>query len=165
MDQATLSTLTGWDWYVLLVTAGSVLFGLWRGLVRTVFGVGAWLVALVATPLAGPTLVEATGMQANPWVVFVVMFVALIVLVKMLGRLIARGLGKAGLGGADRGLGAVLGVLRALALILVVAVGAHVLKFDQSPAWREAHARPLLDALVQWAEPYLPRRISGIRET
>lgn len=164
MDGLSLATLTGWDWFVILVTAGSVVLGALRGLIRTVFGVGAWVVALIGAPLSAPMLIEVTGMQAYPWVVLAVLFFVLLVVVKILGNLLARALGKAGFGTADRSLGALLGVARALLLVLLVAVGAHALKLDQTVAWRASHSRPLLDALVQWASPYLPQRISGIRE-
>ena len=160
-----LSTLTGWDWIVILVMLGSVVAGLWRGLVRTVFGFAAWVVALVGAPLAAPAAIDATGMQAHPWVVLALLFLAFFVVVKLMGSLLARLLGKIGLGGADRGLGALLGAARAVLLLLLVAVAARAMKLDESASWRDAHARPLLDALVRLAEPYLPQRISGIRET
>lgn len=160
-----MSSLTGWDWFVVLVMLGSIAVGLWRGLIRTVFGLGAWVVGLVGAPLAAPAAIEATGMQAHPWVVLVVMFVALFVTIRLMGSMVARLLGKIGLGGADRGLGALLGAARAVLLLLVVAVAARALKLDETASWREAHSRPLLDALVHLAEPYLPQRIGGVRET
>lgn len=165
MDGVSLSSLTGWDWFVLLVAVLSVAGGLWRGMIRTVFGIGAWVVALVGAPLAAPVVIDATGMQSQPWVVLVALFVVLLVVVKIVGNLIARAIGKAGLGGADRAFGAVLGVARALLILLVVAVAAHALKLDQSPSWRASLSRPLLDAMVDWAAPYLPQRIGGIRQT
>lgn len=165
MGAVSLSTLTGWDWFVILLCVFSVALGVWRGMIRTVFGIGAWVVALVGAPLAAPAVIDATAMQAHPWVVLIVLFVMLMVVVRIVGNLLARALDKAGLGGADRGLGALLGVARALLLLLVVAVAAHALGLDQSRSWRVSYSRPLLDALVHWVEPYLPERVSGIRQT
>ena len=45
--------LTGWDWFVLMVVGLSMLFGLIRGLIKTVFALAAWGVAIVATPITG----------------------------------------------------------------------------------------------------------------
>ncbi len=73
--------------------------------------------------------------------------------------------GKLGLGGADRGLGAMLGAARALVLIALVVVAARALDLHRGPAWNRSVARPLLDAIVQLAEPYLPTRVTGVRET
>lgn len=165
MDIPSLSTLTGWDWFVLIVFALSVLLGVLRGLVRTVFGLAAWVVALLGAPLLAPAAIEAAGMQAHPWVMLVLLFLALFLLVRLLGGLLARGLGRIGLGGADRGLGAVLGAARAVLLILIAAVAARSLDLDQTPSWRDARSRPLLEGLVHWVQPYLPQRQGVTRET
>ncbi|MFO0459874.1 MAG: CvpA family protein, partial [Burkholderiales bacterium] len=51
-----LDTVTGWDWFVAIVLLLSVGIGALRGLVRTVFALGAWVVALLGVPIAGPPL-------------------------------------------------------------------------------------------------------------
>ena len=50
-------------------------------------------------------------------------------------------------------------------VIVLAATAAHAMQLDQRHAWREAHTRPLLDAIVTWVQPYLPERMSGIRRT
>ncbi len=165
MSGLTLAAFTGWDWFVLIVFLLSVVLGIWRGLVRTVFGLVAWIAALVGAPMFAPPVIETTGLDAHPWVAVVLLFVAILVAVRLLGGLTAGLLGKVGLGGADRGLGGVLGAARALVLILVAAVAARSLEMDQTSAWRNALSRPLLEALVQWVEPHLPQRHGDIRET
>lgn len=165
MTDISLSSLTGWDWFILIVAAGSILLGILRGLVRTVFGLAAWVIALLGTPLAAPAAVQASAMEQQPWVVFVLLFLALFVVVRLSGALLARAIGKLGLGGADRSLGALLGGVRALALIALVAVVARSFDLHKGAAWRTALSRPLLDAIVLWAEPYLPSRVSGVRQT
>ncbi len=165
MTDISLSSLTGWDWFILIVAAGSILLGILRGLVRTVFGLAAWVIALLGTPLAAPAAVQASAMEQQPWVVFVLLFIALFVVVRLSGALLARAIGKLGLGGADRSLGALLGGVRALALIALVAVVARSFDLHKGAAWRTALSRPLLDAIVLWAEPYLPSRVSGVRQT
>lgn len=166
MSQFSLTSLTGWDWFIVIVSVASILLGLVRGIVRTVFGLAAWVVALVGTPLLAPAAVEASAMHQQPWVVFVVLFIALFVVVRFAGVLLARVLGKLGLGGADRSLGALLGAARALVLIALAVVLARSFDLHRSPEWRQAVSRPLLDAIVQWAEPYLPpSRASGVRRT
>ncbi len=165
MGDLSISALTGWDWFIAIVTVLSVALGLLRGMVRTVFGLAAWAVALLGTPIAAPAAVQITSMQAQPWVVFIVLFIALFVFVRMFGALIGRLLGKLGLGPADRGMGALLGAVRAVLLIALVAVVARSFDLHKGPAWRAALSRPLLDAIVLWIDPYLPSRVSGIRQT
>lgn len=165
MTGLSLSSFTAWDWFVLIVFLLSIVLGIWRGLVRTVFGLAAWIAALIGAPMFSPPLIEATRMDEQPWVVIVLLFVAILVAVKLLGGLTASLLGKIGLGGADRGLGGALGAARALLLILVAAVAARSLELDQTSAWRDALSRPLLEALVHWVEPHLPQRGGDFRQT
>lgn len=165
MTEVASTALTGWDWFVVLVLLSSMLLGLWRGLIRTVFGLAAWVVALIGAPLLSPMVIASTAMEDHAWVVFVVLFLGLFLTVRVVGWLLARAIGKVGLGGVDRLLGGALGVARATLLILIAALAAHSMKLDQTAAWRLSHSRPLLDLLVELGGPYLPQRISGIRET
>ena len=41
----------------------------------------------------------------------------------------------------------------------------HALELDRRAAWKKALCRPLLDALVAFAEPYMPERRPDTRET
>jgi membrane protein required for colicin V production len=56
----------------------------------------------------------------------------------------------------DRVLGAAFGVARAGLVVLVVAVLAHRLGYSQAAAWQGAAARPLLEAMIEAAQPWLP---------
>lgn len=160
-----IASLTGWDWFLLVTSLLSIAAGLWRGLMRTVFGLAGWAAALIGTPLLAPWLIGASGLSGYPWVVYVLLFVAILVGVRLVGALLARGLKKAGLGGADRVLGGVLGAARAAIVIVIAIVAARALGMTGGPAWQQALTRPALDAIVAMMEPYLPERMSGIRRT
>ena len=164
-DAMTLDAITGWDWFVAIVLLLSVGLGLVRGLVRTVFALGAWVVAVVGVPLAGPPLARVLPEAVPHAVAFVTVFLLFFVAVRVLGNLAARALHGIGLGGADRFLGAVLGVARAALVVLVVVLGAYVAGFSKYPSWTQALSRPLLDGMVRFAEPFLPEKVSGVRRT
>ena len=165
MNGVSLAAMTGWDWFIAIVVTVSTVVGLWRGMVRTVFGLAAWVVGVLGAAVLAPEVIVLSAMQRYPWVVFALLFVAGFALTRIVGALLARGLGKLGLGGADRGLGAVLGVARGALLVVLAVAAARMLDAHQGPAWRASISRPVLDAVVHWVEPYLPGRVSGIRET
>ena len=160
-----IDALTGWDWFVGTVALVSIGLGLWRGMVRTIFALSAWVAALLGTPLLMCTLLPWWPAAAPPAVLAVLLFLALLIGVRMLGGLAARALHGVGLGGIDRLLGAALGTARALIIVLLVALAAHLNGMSKEAAWQQAWTRPLLDLLVSWAEPFLPERLSGIRQT
>ncbi|MGE0311249.1 MAG: CvpA family protein [Lautropia sp.] len=134
-------------------------FGVWSGAVKTVFGLAAWVFGVLAAPLVGGLLSSRFDLGQLPvWVLYVIAFLATFVAVRFAGYLVLKGVQSVGLGGVDRVFGGVLGLARAGLLVLVVAVVAHRLGFAQAPAWRNAMSLPLLDIMVQVAEPWLPAR-------
>ena len=159
-----IAALTGWDYFVIATLFISIALGLLRGLVRTVFALAGWVVALVGAPLVSGPLLAVTGWSLHPLFVGVLVFFALLVSVRLLGALIARALAKVGLGMADRSLGALLGVARALIIVTVVALVGRHLGADREPAWQQALSQPLLDELVSWVMPYLPARSEPARQ-
>jgi membrane protein required for colicin V production len=156
---------TGWDGFILIVGVLSVGIGVIRGLVRTVFALAAWVIGLLGVPLAAPTLIGLLPESVPRALVYLTVFALLFIAIRQLGALAARGLRGLGLGGIDRLLGAVLGTVRAAIVILLAALGAHLAGFSSHPSWTQAFSRPLLDALVQRAEPFLPEHLSGVRRT
>jgi uncharacterized membrane protein required for colicin V production len=157
MAAGLIPPLTSWDWFILTVAFISTGLGVWRGLIRTVFGLLAWILGLVGAPLIGMVIGQRFGISGVPmWVLYVLAFLVTFVVVRVVGSLFLRGARSVGLAGVDRMLGAALGVARAALVILIVAVVAHRLGFSQTAAWQAAAARPLLDSMVEVAQPWLP---------
>lgn len=156
--------LTGWDWFVIGALLISTLLGLVTGLVRTVFALVGWVAAFLAAPLLAPVAAVATGQAVPELLLMVLIFVIVLVVIKLAGVILARFLGKVGLGGLDRTLGAMLGVARALLVVAVVAVVARLgLQADHSEAWQRAQTRPLLDYLVMSVDPLLPEHSRSVK--
>ena len=158
-----LFELTGWDYLAGVIVLLSVGFGFWRGLIKTVFALAGWLAALLAIPTLAPLLVVQTGMQNNAWVIYIAVFLVVLIGVRLVGRALARGARSAGLGGADRGLGALLGAGRALIVIVALVAVAKAAGLTEHASWQSALSRPLLEQVLTWIEPYLPEKVSGIR--
>jgi membrane protein required for colicin V production len=160
--------LTGWDWFVLVIALLSVGFGIWRGMIRTVFALLAWVVALVGTPLLLPIVAPMIAPVFNiesTWLLAVPLFIVLFIAVRMIGGLISAGLGKAGLGSADRLFGALLGFARAAIVVAVVALIAKQFGLHEQAVWKLSVSRPFMEMMVYWLEPFLPERLSGIQKT
>lgn len=157
--------LTGWDYLVVFIVLLSVGFGLWRGLIKTVFALAGWLAAVFSIPMLAPMLVEQSGMQSNAWVIYVAVFLAVLIGVRWIGRILARGVRSVGLGSIDRGLGGVLGAGRALIILMAIVTAAKLAGLTEQSAFKAAWSRPVLEQMLSWVEPYLPQSVSGIRRT
>jgi len=157
MPAGVIPPLTSWDWFIITVALISTGFGLWRGMIRTVFGLAAWILGIVGAPLVGMSIGEQFGISGMPmWVLYIFAFLLTFMLVRLVGVLFLKGAHSVGLAGVDRLLGGALGVARAGLVILVVAVIAHRLGYSQAAAWQGAAARPLLEGMIEAAQPWLP---------
>jgi membrane protein required for colicin V production len=154
-----VSTLTVIDWIVLGVVVVSIVFGAMRGLIKTVFGLSAWVFATVIPLYVLPIVlnggVAGLGWPMPTWVINILAFFVILVSVQLLGSYLSRLMGKAGLGGTDRVLGALLGGARGVLILAVMVVLASSFTINRSEQWAKSHSRPLLDGLREWVNPFV----------
>lgn len=152
-----MDLLTSWDWLVLVTGLISTLIGFWRGAVRTLFGLGAWIVGVLASPFVVTALTGLIGTTTVPiWVLFIGAFLVVFVVLRFAGGLLLRGIRSIGLGGVDRAFGGALGVARAALIIMVAALIGYRMGLAHDSAWKAAQSRPLLDWMVAQVDPLLP---------
>ena len=117
-------TLDGVDVVILIVTAVSCLFGLWRGFVREVLSLLAWIAALIVARLYS----EAFGPMLGSWIAsenmqtvfaFAVLFVATLLAGALVNHLVGKLIDIAGLKLTDRLLGGVFGIARSVGILMV----------------------------------------------
>jgi membrane protein required for colicin V production len=153
--------MTGFDLCVLAILAISLLLGLWRGLVSEVLALAAWVLALLAGKTfssdAAPAL---AGVIKDPTlqmsVAFALIVVAVILLVALVRFLLRELLRAAGLGVADRLLGACFGLGRGLLVVLLGVLLAGLTSLPRSTWWQESMLAPPLETAVLAAKPWMP---------
>ncbi|MEQ1594050.1 MAG: CvpA family protein [Casimicrobium sp.] len=141
--------MTGFDIAVLIVVLLSALLGLWRGVIREVFALGAWIAAIACMFLFGEKLAQMLPFAADtPWLRslagYALVFVAVFVTMSIVGFLFSKMINAIGLSCIDRALGMMFGVIRGalIAVLLVFVAGATAL--PQMSWWRDsATAKPL----------------------
>lgn len=146
---------------VLLISAGLAFF---RGLVREVLGIGAWLGAAVAAILAEPQVKPLLVAHVQPdWLatglavgaVFIVVLIVLKVLIAWIAGHVQRSV----LGGVDRALGFLFGLARG-AFIIVLAYIVGGLAVPATQRWpeevRQSRSLPLAADGARWLVEHLP---------
>jgi membrane protein required for colicin V production len=146
---------------VLLVSAGLAYF---RGLVREVLGVGAWvgavILAILVEPLAAPLVTQyvqppwlATGIAVGA------VFLVVLVILKILIAWFAGKVQRSTLGGVDKALGLVFGLARG-AFVVVLAYILGGLVMPAANTWpdpvRQARSLPLVADGARWVVEHLP---------
>ena len=137
--------MTWVDLVVLAVLAISALLAFMRGLVREVLGLGAWVgavaAALWALPYARPRFQQWLG--PSQWIdpiAFVAVLLVTLIVLMILARWIGALVHNSPLGGLDRTLGLVFGLVRGAALVILAYIATGmVIPLDRWPD-------PVLDA-------------------
>lgn len=134
------------------------------GFLNIVFSIMAWILALgIAAKFAtrfAPLL--ETHVQ-TPFIrevlAFVSVFLLSLVLLSILGYLILKLLGRAGLTAADRLFGLCFGICLGGAIIAVVVFLAGFTALPQKKAWQESVLLPPFVAMAMWSGQFLPSNV------
>ena len=153
--------MTTFDWAVVAVIGLSTLLAFFRGVVRELIAVVAWVLgfvgAIALTPALGTMLPAIPG---YPGVPYVIAFALIVIGALLLGALIAWPLTKAvraaGLGFVDRFLGSIFGLVRGAALMLAFVIVAGLTPLPRTDWWRQSAFVPPLVAGVVELTPWLP---------
>jgi membrane protein required for colicin V production len=144
--------MTGLDVAVIVVITLSALLGLWRGVIREVFALAAWVAAVVCMFLFGTQLAQALPLgqftQGVPWVRtligYALMFVGVFVVLSVAGFLFSKAISAIGLSFVDRALGMVFGVIRGVLIVVLLVFVAGATTLPQFAWWRDSvTAKPL----------------------
>jgi len=133
------------DWIVIGVVALSAVLAFMRGFVREVLGIGAWIgagfFAVWAAPFVTERFIHWVGPDYGRFAALGAMF--LLIVLSVVSGIIGGIVRMSVLGGVDRTLGMVFGLLRGAALIAFAYIAAGwVVTTDQWPA-AVRHARTL----------------------
>ena len=123
--------MTGFDIAVAVVVTLSALIGLWRGVIREVFALAAWVAAIICMFVFGEQLAQTLPFARDtPWLRmlagYAIVFLGVFVTLSVVGFLFSKLVNVIGLSFVDRALGMVFGVLRGalIAVLLVFIAGA-----------------------------------------
>ena len=149
------------DFIVLGVIGLSALISLWRGFLREVLSLAAWVAAFVIAFLfvdKGAALL--TPYVSVPSVRMILAFGGLFLITLFIGGLvnllIAILVKRTGLSGTDRMLGIIFGVLRGVAIIAVLVLLAGLTPLPQDPWWQQSLFLHHFQTLAVWLQNFLP---------
>jgi membrane protein required for colicin V production len=152
------------DLIVLAIIGISGLLGLSRGFVREMLGLGSWLLAAYGAYRLGPMLLPtANKLLENPDIAgiaaYAVAFLGLLILLSLASNLIGRAVRLSALGGLDRTLGLVFGVVRGAAVLIAAYIlcGQVLPKAENwPPQIKQARTIPILYEGAVIVAGYLP---------
>ncbi len=157
--------MTWIDYAVLAIIGVSVLFSVIHGFVRELLSLASWVSAfLVAQYFAAQVAALLPAAVPNESLRLLAGFLAVFLLVLLAATLLAIAISslikRAGLGAADRLLGAVFGLVRGVAVVMVIVLLAGLTALPTTPAWRQAMTSAPLEALANTVKVWLPSDLS-----
>ena len=153
--------MTVLDWLFLLGLLISVGLGVWRGFVYEVLSVLNWLLALVLAQWLGEDVGRLLPIDSqSESLIYIAGFVLVFVVSVFVGGVVVWGLPKlieqAGLRPVDRVLGGAFGFLRAVLLMLALAVLVQMSTLKTQDWWRDSLAADTAVWGLKKLKPLLP---------
>jgi len=158
--------MNGADLAILAIALISMLVSLFRGFVREAFSLLVWIAAgYLALRASGPLSIEMSPWIEMPSVRLIIAFVGVFVTVLIVGGLCNFLLGKlvdsTGLSGTDRLFGALFGLLRGGAIVLVAVIVARFTPFPNDPWWQSSQLLPQFERTAVWAVQQFPQSLQS----
>jgi membrane protein required for colicin V production len=155
--------MTAFDLVVIILLLGSLILGLWRGLVHEMLSVLGWPVAYLFSKWLSasvapfmPFTQDVLRMLAAYIVVFVLSLIFWSLLVALLKKLVKA----LGLGTLDVVLGGAMGMLRGSMVVVALTCLAGMTRIPEQPFWRHAQTSGMAEQLAELAKIYMPENIS-----
>lgn len=157
--------MTWLDYAILAGLVVSVVWGAWRGLVREVISVAAWVLAFLGanyfgTPLAQVLPDSVPTPELRILIGFVAVFVVILAVCTLVGQFLRKLVKIAGLGELDHVLGGMFGVARALVILLAFAIVAGLTALPRQPLWRDSVCGPPMGRAALALRPWLPAALT-----
>lgn len=149
---------------VLVIVLVSLSIGAWRGFLYEVFSLVGWVVAFISARWLAADVVPFLPLDGvsdglRYAAAFVVVFVAAAFAAGLVSWLIRKLAAQVGLRPVDRVLGAVFGLVRASALLLILAFGVSLTPLAKNEAWTQSGSAQFLAAMAQQGKPWLPEEL------
>jgi membrane protein required for colicin V production len=153
------------DLIVLLVLILTVVRGLMRGMIDTLFSLAAWMLAFVlgkwGALLVAPLLpIGVVNPAIRYFAGFAVVFLVTLIGVLLLGHALAALVRAVGLGSADTLLGGALGLAKGLVILVGLTLAAGLTSLPRTEFWKQAMLSGSLQAMALRAMPLLPKDVA-----
>lgn len=153
------------DYLIVILIALSMLIGLWRGLMREMISLVTWIAAFaiaflfaedgaahLASYIELPSLRIATAFSG--------LFLATLLIGGLVGLIASYLVDYTGLTGTDRLLGAVFGLARGAAIIVVLVLAAGVTPLPSDPWWQQSLLLSRFQEGALWLRGFLPPELA-----
>lgn len=160
-----MSAMTVFDYLVLGIIGFSILVGLMRGAIRELFSVLGWVLAFyLANRFNGEVISympeQIPGDAVKALAAFLVVFLLVLFVSTLLALLLTTLIKAVGLGGLNRVLGGLAGIVKGMLVVCILVMLAAMTDLPKDPRWTNATFSAPVEALVLKLLPWMPSSIA-----
>ena len=149
------------DILVILVLFASLIFGFFRGFVKELLSLMAWVFAFFVASYFSLSVAEILTFEAEFSIKyvgsFVLIFIFVLIVSSILIKYISSFVYKIGLGASNIILGGLFGVLRGIIIVYFLIFLIEKTSFVEEPTWQYSNSIILIKLIVEKTFPYLPQ--------
>lgn len=154
------------DYAILAIIALSAIIGLFRGFFREALGLATWILAFwlayLVAEFGGGLLVDWVSVRsARLAIAFGTVFILVLVVGAVINFLIGKLIVKTGFTGTDRALGSAFGILRGIAILILLVLLAGLTPVPGDAWWRQSLFIGHLQAGALWVRGWLPAELAA----
>ena len=150
------------DIIIAVALVASIVVGLVRGFVKEALSIVTLLVAIWAALYFGPVVVGVSkswlsSAELQIWFGRVLVFGVILSVGGLLGWGISKLVRVSMLGGLDRMLGSLFGIVRGILLVAVFVIGGQFAGFDNDGWWLKSRLLPHFEVVADWIKVLAPK--------
>jgi len=150
------------DIIVALALVVSIVVGLVRGFVKEAISIATLVIAIWAALYFGPAVGGVSknwlsSAELQIWFGRVLVFIILLTVGGLLGWGISKLVRLSMLGGLDRLLGSLFGVVRGILLVALFVIGGQFAGFDNDNWWLKSRLLPHFEVVADWIKVLAPK--------
>jgi len=149
------------DIIVLLVLFASLIFGFFRGFVKELLSLMAWVFAFFVAFYFSSSVAIILPFEAEFSIKyigsFVLIFIFILIVSSILIKFLSTFIYKIGLGASNIILGGLFGILRGVIIVYLLIFVIEKTSYAEEPLWQQANSIVLIKLLVEKTFPYLPQ--------
>jgi len=149
------------DILVILVLFASLIFGFFRGFVKELLSLMAWIFAFFVAYYFSESVAIIIPFEAEFAIKyvgsFVLIFIFVLIISSILIKYISSFVHKIGLGASNIILGGLFGILRGVIIVYFLIFLIEKTSFVEDPTWQQANSIGLIKLLIEKTFPYLPQ--------
>ena len=149
------------DIIVLLVLFASLIFGFFRGFVKELLSLMAWVFAFFVAYYFSSSVAIFLPFEAEFSIKnvgsFVLIFIFVLIVSSILIKFLSTFIHKIGLGASNIILGGLFGILRGVIVVYLLIFVIEKTSYAEEPSWLKANSIIYIKLLVEKTFPYLPQ--------